>query len=351
MIKKTIAILSVFAVLFGMSACKNGLEGNLEGNTTTPAGEETTLDLGATELFVEDGNGNLIPVVTNKNNKGEIIYEYTDANGNKVTETDKNNVVGVTKYSEKEQAQIQLEQVSKLFEENPDAFLEDTEIDFILSDGLVPEDQMKKVEVELGSDGKPARDDSKSYQSIIGGNAFTVSMNIQSIMAGQETNVPMTWIKSGDSFLMELVTPADVTGAAMKTNILYKDNKCYVYFPAVKVYAEMPTDALEELFNPEIFESEVEENVVYDATYEFKSGGKTYYCDVYKAKEGDAVTKNYFDSKGNPVRVEMIAADDVTIWEITEISSNADASKLKIPTGYINLALVYGEDFDFGFNG
>lgn len=351
MIKKILAILSVFALLFAMSACKNGLEGNLEGNTTTPAGEEeTTLNLGVTELFIDDGNGNLIPVVTNKNDKGEIIYEYTDANGNKVTELDKNNVVGVTKYSEKEQAQIQLEQVSKLFEENPDAFLEDTEIDFILSDGLVPEDKMKEVEVELGSDGRPVRDDSKSYQSIIGGDAFTVSMNIKSIMGDQETNVPLKWIKSGNSFLMELVTPADATGSAMKTNILYKDGKCYMFFPAIRFYAELPVDALEGLFSPEIFESEIEDNVVYDASYEFKSGGKTYYCDVYNAKEGDAVTKNYYDSKGNPVRVEMIAGDDITIWEITEISSKADASKLKVPTGYINLALVYGEDFNFGLN-
>lgn len=351
MIKKIIAILSVFALLFAMSACKNGLEGNLEGNTTMPADEETTLDLGVTELFIDDGNGNLIPVVTNKNNKGEIIYEYTDANGNKVTELDKNNVVGVTKYSEKEQAQIQLEQVSKLFDENPDAFLEDTEIDFILADGLVPEDEMKKIEVELGSDGRPVRDDSKSYQSIIGGDAFTVGMNIQSIMDGQETNVPLTWTKSGNSFLMELVTPEEATGAALKTNILYKDNKCYVYFPAIKVYTEMPVDAFEELFNPEIFESEIEDNVDYDASYEFKSGGKTYYCDVYTDKDSDAVTKNYYDSKGNPVRVEMISGSDVTIWEITEISSTADTSKLKVPTGYINLALIYGEDFDLGLNG
>lgn len=348
MIKKTLAILSVFAVLFGMSACKNGLEGNLEGNTTTPAAEETTLNLGVTELFVDDGNGNLIPVVTNKNDKGEIIYEYTDANGNKVTEVDKNNVVGVTKYSEKEQAQIHIEQVSKEFEKNPDALLDTEKVDFIISDGLVPESSFTKTEVKLDSDGNPVREDSKSYKDIIGGNAFTVKMNIKSIISEQETDVPMTWSKSGENFLIETSMPVDETGSSMKANILYKDGKCYTFFPALKLYAEMPAEAFEEMFNPEIFESEIEDNTVYDASYEVKSNGKTYYCDVYKSKDGTATTKNYFDSKGNPIRVEMISENDVTIWEITEISSKADTSRFKVPAGYFDISAVYGEGLDLG---
>ena len=353
MTKKIIAILSVFAMLFAMGACKNGLEGNLEGNTTTPAGEETTLDLGVTELFVDDGNGNMIPVVTSKNENGDIIYEYTDANGNKVTTLDKNNVIGVTKYSEKEQAQIYLEELSKQFEENSNAFVEDTEIDFLLSDGLVPEDKLTKITVDLGADGKPVRDESKSYRSIIASDTFTLKLNIKSIVDGAETNVPLSWSKSGQNFIMEMVTPADISGSALKTNIIYTNNKCYITFPALRLYAEMPAESLADLFDPEIFESEifeseVEDNTVYDATYEYKAGGKTYYCDVYKSKTDDTVIRNYYDTKDNPVRVEIISGSDITIWEITEISKTADTSKFKLPAGYFNISSVYGEDFDLG---
>lgn len=350
MMKKIIAILSVFAVLFGFTACKNGLEGNLEGNdvSTTEPVAVPTVDLEETELYIDDGNGNMIPVVTNKNFKGEIIYEYTDANGNKVTEKDKNNIVGVTKYSKEEQVQIHLEQVSKQFEQNPDMLVEKTEeIDFVLSDSLVPEDKLTKVTVELGDDGRPVRPDTKSYQDIISGDSFTVKMNIKSIMDGAENNVPLSWTKSGKNLLIETSMPVDGMGSSMRASILYKDGKCYMIMPALKLYTEIPGDSFETLFNPEIFEEELESSLVYDASYELKASGKTYYCDAYKSEDG-SITRNYFDDKGNPIRVEIIADNDVTIWELTEVSNKADTSKLRIPVGYFDISAVYGSDFDLG---
>ncbi len=348
MTKKIIAILSVFALLFAMTACKNGLEGNLEGNTTIPATEATTIDIGATELYIDDGSGNMIPVVTSKNENGDIIYEYTDVHGNKLTQVDGNNVVGVTKYSAEEQVQIYIDQVSKEFESNPDAMLDNEKVDFIIADGLVPESNFKKISVELGENGRPVRDESKSYQKIISGDAFTLKLNVKSIIGEEETDVPLTWSKSGQSLLIETSLPVDVSGSSMKTNFLIKDSKCYVFFPAMRLYTEMPAEAFEEMFNPEIFESEVEDDIVYDASYEVKIGGKTYYCDVYETEDGTSVTKNYYDANSNPVRVEMVSGDNVTIWEITEISTKADTSKFKVPAGYFDISAVYGEGFDLG---
>ena len=345
MIKKIIAVLSVFAMLFAMAACKNGLEGNLEGNTTTPAGAETTIDLGVTELYIDDGNGNTIPVVTNKNNKGDIIYEYTDVSGNKVTAVDSSNIVGVTKYSEEEKVQIYIEQISKQFESNPDAILDNEKVDFIIADGLVPESSFKKITVELGDDGMPARDEAKSYKSIISGDVFTLKMNVKSIVNEQEESIPLSWSKSGKNFLIEASLPYEGSGY-LKTSILSKDGKLYAIVPAMRLYAELPAETFKEMIDPEIFEAEIEDNIVYDASYEVKVDGKTYYCDVYNSEDGKTVTKNYFDSNNNPVRVEMISGSDVTIWEITEISSKADTSKFKIPLGYFDISAL-GVDFGF----
>ncbi len=348
--KKALAILSVFAVLFGFTACKNGLEGNLEGNTTLPAPEISTVNLEETQLYIDDGNGNTVPVTAVTNANGETIYEYTDVNGNKVTETDKNNLVGVTKYSKEEQAQIHLEQVSKEFESNPDLILDKTDdIEFIISDGLVPEDKFTKVTVKLDENGKPDRGEAENYRNIIGGNSFTVKMNVKSIIDGVESNVPMSWAKSGNNLLIETSMPVDGNGNSMKASILYKDKKCYMIMPTMKLYAEVPGETFDELFNPEIFEEEIEDSTVYDASYEVKVDGKTYSCDVYKSKDGLTTTKNYFDNKGNPIRVEIISENDTTIWEITELKNTADASVFNIPLGYFDISAIYGDEFDLGF--
>ncbi len=346
--KKALAILSVFALLFGFTACKNGLEGNLEGNTTTqPAPALPTVNLEETQLYVDDGNGNTVPVETATDKKGNTIYEYTDANGNKVTQTDKNNLVGVTKYSKEEQAQIHLEQVSKEFEVNPDILLDNNEkLDFILADGLVPENLFTKTEVELGADGKPVRGDAESYQNIISGDSFTVKMNVKSIIEGVESDIPMSWAKNGNNLIIETSMPVDDKGNSMKVSILYKDGKCYMIIPSTKLYAEIPGDAFGELFNPEIFEQDIEDTNIYQASYNLKIDGKSFSCDVYKSKDGLSTTKNYFDSKGNPIRVEIISENDTTIWEITQLSNKADAASFKIPAGYFDISVIYGNEFN-----
>ena len=347
--KKTLAILSVFALLFGFTACKNGFEGNLEGNTTKPA--LPTVNLEETQLYIDDGNGNMIPVETVTDKKGNTLYEYVDPQGNKVTQADVTNLVGVTKYSKEEQAQIHLEQVSKEFENNPDILLDDSEdVEFILADGLVSEDLFVKTEVELGTDGKPVRGDAKSYRDIISGDNFTVKMNVKSIIGETESNIPMSWSKSGNNLLIETSMPVDDKGKSMKVNVLYKDKKCYMIMPTTKLYAEIPGDVFGDLFNPEVFEQDVEDNNIYQASYTLKVNGKDFSCDVYKSADGTATTKNYFDSKGNPIRVEIASENDVTIWEITQLTNKADAASFKIPAGYFDISVIYGSDLDLGLD-
>ena len=352
--KKALAILSVFALLFGFTACKNGLEGGLEGNlegeTTQPAPAFPTVNLQETQLYIDDGNGNTIPVETATDKKGNTIYEYTDADGNKVTQKNDNNLVGVTKYSKEEQAQIHLEQVSKEFQNNPDILLDNSEdIEFVLADGLVPENLFVKTEVEL-KDGKPVRGDADSYRDIISGDTFTVKMNVKSIMGGVESDIPLSWAKSGNNLLIETSMPVDGKGKAMKVNVLYKDGKCYMILPTTKLYAEIPGDAFGELFNPEIFEQEVEDTNVYKASYNLKVKGKNFSCDVYESKDGLTTTKNYFDNKGNPIRVEIVSGEDVTIWEITQLADKADTALFKVPAGYFDISVIYGSDFDLGLD-
>ncbi len=358
MIKKTIAILSVFAVLFGLAACKGGnLEGNLEAKTTAPsesAGapvEVTMADLTATNLFVDDGSGNTIPVETKVDSNGDVIYAYTNANGEEVTQKDTDNIVGVTKYSKEDQEGLiedYFEELSKQYAENPDGMMEKAEdIDFVLADGLVPENQFTKTEIKLDANGNPDRADTKSYQQLISGNAFTLKMNIMSENDGIKSTVPMTWIKSGNNMIMETSMPVDASGNVMKTSILIKDSKCYMIIPSMRMYAEVPAETFEEMFNPEFLEEEIKDSNVYDSSYTVKANGKSYSCDKFVSKDGQTTTKNFFDDKGNLVRTEIVSGDDVTIWELTHISDKADASKIAIPSGFFDMSVLYGEDIPF----
>ena len=342
MIKKTLAILAAFSTVFAFAACSK-LE--KEETTTKPAvsnplGELP--DLNETQLFIQDAEGNTVPVVTQVNENGDIYYEYTDENGNSVTKTDAENIVGVTKFSKEEQEQI--EEIYKEFEKNPDAFYEQEAIEGLkLYDGLIPEDMFVKTEVKLDSEGNPDRGNNNQYKKIFENNSFTFKVNVLSTIDGSTMETPMSWMKNGNDMLIEIVAPFDDTGKAVKGSILYKSGKCYMIMPSMKVYYEMPEEMASEMFNPEMFNealesTEVDDSKVYKASYNVTLNGKTYSCDVFESDDGNTINKVYYDAKGTVVRTEMISGEDINIWEIVELSNKADASKFVIPSGLINVS-------------
>lgn len=343
MIKKTIAILAAFSIAFAFAAC--GKLEKEEATTTKPAASNPLgemPDLNETQLFVQDAEGNTVPVVTQVDENGNIYYEYTDSEGNSVTKTDTENLVGVTKFSKEEQEQI--EEIYKDFQENPDAIYEQGSTEGLkLYDGVIPESMFVKADVKLNADGKPDRGDTAELEKIFESNNFTFKVNVRSTVDGSTMETPMSWIKSGNNMLIEVVAPFDETGKAIKGSILYKDGKCYMIMPSMKVYYEVPQDMANEMFNPEMFDealesTEVADDNVYKASYNVTISGKTYSCDVFETKDGKTTNKKYYDAEGNIVRTEMISGEDVNIWEIIELSNKADSSNFVIPSGLINVS-------------
>lgn len=341
MIKKTLAILAAFSTVFAFAAC-----GKLEEAETTKATEPGSSDnvtVPKTKLYTRDDAGNIVEIVTKTNENGDVYYEYTDANGNNVTKVDKENVVGMP-------ADTPIEDVDKiedLYEEylkNPDAFYEKEGTEGLkLYDGIVPESKFVKTEVKLNDKGRPDRGDSEQYKDIFEKQSFTFKVNVLSTVDGSTIETPMSWIRSGNDMLIEVVAPFDETGKPIKGSILYKGGKCYMIMPSMKVYYEMPEEMASEMFNPDMFNEALEsadlaDDNVYKASYNVTLNGKTYSCDVFESKDGKTTNKNYYDANGNVVRTEMISGEDVNIWEIVELSDKADASKFVIPSGLINMS-------------
>ena len=346
MFKKTIAILSAFATIFAFAAC--GKVGKLEKddsdkkNPTESVAEKVeipTMPNDLTQLFVEDENGVTVPVVTKVADDGNIYYEYTDSEGNNVTQSNTDNIIGVTKYSDDELKDIE-EQI-KDFEKNPDKYKED-EVDFVLSDGLVPENKFTETKVELGANGKPVRAQAKTYEEVFKKNSFTFKVNVSSVLDGVKTNTPMVWCKNGNNMLIEVVAPVDESGTAMKSSMLYKDGKCYVIIPSMKMYYQIPDEMAGDMFNPDMFdelleESEADNSSKYVASYNVKLNGKNYVCDVFESDSG-AINKNYYDANGSIVRLEIIDGEDYTIWEIIELSDKCDSSVMVVPDKFIDMS-------------
>lgn len=347
MFKKTIAVLSAFATVFAFAACDkvNKLEKD-DSDKKTEATESVTkakptmpADKEATQLYIEDENGVTVPVVTKVSDNGDVYYEFTDSEGNNVTQNNTDNIIGVTKYSEEDLKEFE-EQI-KDFEQNPDKYKED-EVDFVLSDGLVPEDKFTPTTVELDANGKPVRPKAKQYEEMFKKDSFTFKVNASSILDGVETNTPMSWCKSGKNMLIEIVAPFDESGTPMKGSVLYKDGKCYIIMPSMKMYYQVPDEMAGEMFNPDMFdqmldESNAAESNKYVGSYNVKLNGKNYVCDVFENDSG-TINKNYYDASGSIVRTEIIDGEDCTIWEIVELSNTCDSSIFVIPDKFIDMS-------------
>lgn len=346
MFKKTLAILSAFATLFAFAACdkvgkleKDDSDKTNTTETVTKVKPTMPIDVTATQLFVEDENGVTVPVVTKIADDGNIYFEYTDSEGNNVTQSNTDNIIGVTKYSEDELKDIE-EQI-KDFEKNPDKYTED-EVEFVLSDGLVPENKFTPTTVELDANGKPVRAQAKTYEEIFKKNSFTFKVNATSVLDSVETATPMSWYKDGNNMLIEIVAPFDESGTAMKGSILYKDKKCYMIIPSMKMYYQVPDEMAGEMFNPDMFdeileESEADDSSKYVGSYNVKLNGKTYVCDVFENDAG-TTNKNYYDASGAIVRTEIIDGKDYTIWEIIELSDKCDSSIMVVPDKFIDMS-------------
>ena len=229
---------------------------------------------------------------------------------------------------------------------DPDAFenLVDeslTEPELEIPDAI-PEEEFKEIEVEVDKNGNPKHDDiEKRYTDIIESGKFTMDMVLKTNSNGEEMTIPMKVIRDGEKMYFETAMPVNGEGS-MRMAFRLRDNSCYFIVPGMRAYMKIPADDLGELFNTNItegFESDV--NADYISSSEVDYNGKKYICDVYES-EGSTI-KYYYNDK----EIKRMEATDpnggMTIMEFNEVSDKADASKLKVPSGYFDMTKLMGQ--------
>ena len=337
--RSIIAICLVFALLMSFAACKR-----------LPQDNEFVYE---SQVYVVDDEGVTHNVQSEYDENGKQIFYYEDYNGNKVIVNNKDVVVESTKVRKTtavyEGVELTPEEQSFLdIYNDPDAFenLVDeslTEPELEIPD-TIPEEEFKEIEVEIDNDGNPKHEDiEKRYTDIIESGKFTMDMVLKTNNNGEEMTIPMKVIRNGDKMYFETAMPVNGEGA-MRMAFLLRDNSCYFIIPGMRAYMKMPADDLGELFNTNItegFESDV--NAEYISSSEVDYNGKKYICDVY---ESEGSTMKYYYNDKELKRMEATDPNGgITIMEFNEVSDKADASKLKVPSGYLDMTKLMSQDF------
>ncbi len=295
------------------------------------------------------GNNN-----ANKTNKpnNSIVYYYEDSNGNKVTVKHEDVVVETTKVRKTTTEAFSFEQEltpeeesflnsfndPEVFENLVDESLTVPELE--ISDQLIPEDNFERIEVEVDNKGNPKHDDiEQRYTDILESGKFTIDMVLKSNQNGQETVIPMHVVRDGEKMYFETAMPVEGSGS-MKMAFLLRDKTCYLIVPGMRAYMTMPADELGKIFNKDMVESDVEAN--YISSNEVEINGKKYICDVY---ESEGTTVKYYYADNEIKRMEAIDPEGTTtIMEFNGVSDKVDSSKLKVPSGYIDMTKFMGND-------
>ena len=328
MFKKTLAIITAFAMILSFAACSKNDEELKKSN------------------MVYNGH----EVYTDENGQ----HYYTDADGNKV-EVDAEDVQHTEYNNGESSSELTPDQEAILdmmadLEENPDMFAEEIPVPELDSGNeLIPEDSFNEIDVELNEEGTPDHGETaKSYQEILAGGKFTIEVLMVTSVEGVSTTIPFTIVKDGNMIAMEAVAPTDETGTrSMRMKYLVKDGVQYCILPAMKMYFSLGSaEDIESLFSGDMVDSITSSNMEglnYVSSGEVTVGDKVYICDVYETEDG-TVKKDYF-LNGTLARMETITPDgQSTIVEYKTITDTVDASVFTLPSNYIDATSIMGSD-------
>lgn len=325
--KNILAIILVFSLLLSFAACRK-----LDS-------ESITIE---SKAYIVDDEG----VTRDIHNEGSN-YFYYDADGNRIEADSKDVVVETLKVTE---SQTLTPEAQSFFDQFADAesIEEMVEADetqpSLENDQLIPDDAFNEIDVEVDADGKPVHEDVElTFDEILEGDKFTIDVNLKIKSNETETVVPYLFMRNGDNLYFETAMPREDGIGSTRMNFLLLDDNCYAIIPSMRAYMTIPKETVGESIPLDELGGFEDAEGTYIQSYMVESNGQTYICDVYEYEE--TVTKYYY--LGDQLkRIETVSGSNVTIMEINKISSEVDESKFAAPKNYLDLATVYGDDFN-----
>lgn len=360
--RNIVAVSLVFAILFGLGACKK-LENSSEFEQITKVyvvdeGEEYEIQTrinqeNETEHYYLDDNNEVVIVRTEESDKGKTEYYKVDDQGNKValkTETKKKVVKTTSAGTTNEDTSVSLTPEQQSFvdnfnKENMEDYLDDNAEKATLNLGDNVHNLNNAPTIADSSNATKRQDDSAFYDKIKNANKVTLKMTMKTIQGNTSQTMPLTMIKSGDKVYLSTSMPVENEGGtsgSMTMNVIVKDGKCRVYIPNIKGYFEVPSSEVEAMKESFSIGTERQDNQTYLYSVKSQLNGKPYEVDVYSVEGGTIYY--YYETDGvTPKRIEAVYDNgDISILEYTEISYTADESKFIYPIGYFNMTDLMG---------
>lgn len=331
--KNVTAIILVFAMLTSFAACRK-LEN--EGEWVVES-----------KVYAVNEAGNQVDVQTSVNEEGKTEYYYFDTSGNKVSLSENEVIIETTKVYKAASTTLSPEAQSLLEEYTDiDSFEKLVEEDVTnpelgIADAPISDDLFEESSIKIGSDGRPERYHENSYKEIFESEKFTADFIVKSDSDGTTYTMPVYFTRDSDNAYISTTMPTE--NGVLRVEFLIRDKQCYLIVPAMRAYFKVDSDIVNELV-PENLEGELEDNTVYQKSGEVTVDGVTYDCDVYTAENN---TVKYYYLDGDLKRTELLTeSGESFITEYSSVKKGADSSKFKIPSKYIDMSGILGDDFN-----
>lgn len=219
-----------------------------------------------------------------------------------------------------------------------------------LSIGNAPiEGTEKEIKVELDENGNPVSQKSeKNWKEIFNSGTYTMDLTLQS---EDGTVIPMTYTsKDNSKFLITTKIPVSET-QSIKASFLSDGTNFYMMIPAMKMYLNCGEAMVEDMIPST---DALKEDCTYVSTTEVTYNGVTYLCEHYTSAENTEM--KYYYLNGDIKRLEITettgtsssgeVTTSTTIIEINSMSATVKDSDFKLPSGYIDMTALMGDDFD-----
>lgn len=378
--KSIVALLLVFSLIFGFSACRK----SEKKNNGTPE-TETQIE---SEVFIVGEDGSEIDVQAFVNAEGETEYFYVGENGEEITVAADKVVVETKKVVVEKTTAIpltqkdgsvspELQSLYNLFND-PDSIADvagETEPapTFKFGEKTLNADRFKPTQVATtivqvtneegktnkvvqpvhnggASGGASGGNSVADISKLLEGSQYQVVVNIKTNIDGEETAIPLTMSRYNDKFYMDVSMPIEGK-KSVKASYLIADGKANLLVPSMKCYITIPSDEVDDFFAQEVFNSKNADDAKYKSSQELEQNGQKYVCDIYTNSNNDEIRYIYLNNEIK--RIEVISEDskDTTIMEVLLATKSVDLSKFKIPMNYIDMTNLLTIDEALGENG
>lgn len=168
------------------------------------------------------------------------------------------------------------------------------------------------------------------------GGKYTLNMKLKA----EAGDTPVTLVVKDKKMAADMTMPvSDSKADHFTVRMIIDGDSVYAVMPDYRMYFKISSDDIGSLDGLDSIASS--DDSTYVKSTKVKIDGVEYTCEEYKSSD-DTVMRYYFNSKNEWKRMELIAEDDVAVYEVSSFSNTADDSVFSL-AGYADLSALLSQ--------